>query len=445
MRKPLSVSRLSLTIFAVVGAGILLLLPSWLNGSPFLYFDSAFYILHGLFSSPSWAFLWRPLTYSFFLHPVLTLSPRPLLLAGELCFTLAALVYFVARRLAPDLSPARYGLLLVGLAFTPFIYYANFILPDVFAGFVPLALGLIALERRPIRRLGPYALLLVAAMMHYSNLALAGVMILLIGLCRAPQKLWPALALGFVLPCLLIASLHYRSTGDFTVTNVADFIFYSRLQALGIADGFLTDECPSHPFKLCQHRELQFNIWKTAPNDRIGQVGGLRAIEDEVRELNGLILLSPHGVDFFIHSWDNVIRQWTDFYELLRPVLNPEHLGLDFQLLAPAVVQGFRHQRLNSLEFGPMLVTIGFVYLLTALAALLDLSYALWRRRLEADLRLMFFYALLAYALNGMICGFLTDPTGRYSGRMIWIFPFLAVLRRLRAGPKSDPLPYSQP
>ena len=86
------------SILFVSAVGVVFSLPTLLNGFPIVYNDSGYYVLHAIYDSPSWAFLWRPLTYSMFIGPFVEAFG----LTGAIVFNnliFSAMIFWISKKL----------------------------------------------------------------------------------------------------------------------------------------------------------------------------------------------------------------------------------------------------------------------------------------------------------------------------------------------------------
>lgn len=420
----------SLKNLALIFIGSLILsAPSLYNQYPFLYFDSGFYLLNSKFFSADWLFLWRPLTYSFFLQVNFLLGSL-LAFAWLQNFLVSSILYFATKDLFSEV-PNRYFLGCIFFLFlTPLPFFSNFIIPDVYTGLLVVIVGWYFCKPHS-KRAFKFSSMLVFSAVHQSNLLVMAAYTLWSLINKSYRAFWrPLLVSTILLPLLLIPVLHGYFANTPSVSNATHALIYSRLMTYGLAQNFLDEKCPqdSEFTVLCQRRDLPFHIWDWSPESQIGALGGLKVLEPEFRKLNFAILKQPQNLGlFFMASTFNVIKQWVSFSTPLVPSLGSAGLNSELLQYSQAEHSQFTAQKIKDWSTFETYGTYFYFFTMSILA--LALGLLMVKRRLDKRIETLLKVAILYYFLNGLFCGLLTDPLDRYSARIIWIFGFLFFLQ----------------
>lgn len=440
---------------AILSAAALLSLPAILNGYPFIFFDSQYYIAFVAGKAPvgpDGYFLFRPLTYSLLFR--LFFLPGSLLAAIFFQNVCAAAVLFAAMaRMIPGLRTLPYLAAAAALFFTPFPYYSNFVLPDIFSGLMVLLFAGFCLARSRMSRLAFFAAFLVSAAMHYANLLLACSGGLLALFSPRLRKRWGRRLAVLFLPWLLLPAIHHFVAGQSTIMNTGSVFLYSQLASLEITAQYWAERCPQSKSPLCPLPTAGFQIWDRGPGSLINRGGGLRALLPEIRRVNRDILTSHYVFMAFGRIALRVFQQAVEPFEPLLPTLSPILIANDgdpafyskaaYDLRAEAPYSD--RQRLKELPLNTIRGWLSWVYGIVTVLSLFALGLLYRRGTLDESVQKFLVLALAAYFLNALIVGMLTDPSPRYSARLVWIFPFLLFVelsRRLgeeRVPPRKSP------
>lgn len=306
-------------------------------------------------------------------------------------------------------------------------WFAVFLMPDLAAGLMILAMATLAFAwpRLPGReRLFLLALALLAASFHGSHLLLAaGLVPLAWLLAERGDKGWAALRLA--LPVLGAAGLlilaGWLAFGRPTPTPQAPPFLLARAWEDGPVRAYLAARCPREPWTLCRHLgglppTAQEFLWAKERSYWAMDIATRAAVRAEAGALLARAL-AAHPLTQLEAALRNTGRQLARFGldDLVRgrgALVTPEDYTFLYLPEAPAARRGL----------APFEAALHAAFAL----ALLALAAWLLRHRAAPQARV----ALLVLAgllLNAAICGALSGPHDRYQARVAWLVPLLAV------------------
>jgi hypothetical protein len=483
-------------------SAIILLTPAVLNCSPFLFYDTLHYLEFGrsiavrlpLFRNlaeteaptssqdtpsttviskdsardhPSLSYAGgRSPYYSFFTYVLIKLGG----LWAVICVQalLAASLLWIAHRLITPSASANQFLLttLVLAGLSSLSFYADMIMPDVFAGLALLALGLLALGFDRLSnwtRIGLVALIAGAASTHVTIpvvcvtgiVCLAVTQLFLHG--RSALKRWAVLVWATV-----ALSLAGFSSALFTVASKVILgappqsppYLMARVLADGTGRTYLRESC--HPFPkyyLCSFEDRNFRtqddfLWDADPGIGVFSVSDYKTRkklkEEELSFVLGAIMHHPlwqaqvstkHWLrqlgTFGLSEFQGAKRSWDS---MAFDTVIPEQEALYKSSLA---YQGY-------FPF----TTFAWLQAIGVIVSIVWLIFRLTRRDIRAALRRAADYKsnveeLLvtsgialstALLVNAASCGIFSGVNDRYEARLIWLVPTLAILVLGRMG-----------
>ena len=315
--------------------------------------------------------------------------------------------------------------------FSPLPLFSNFILPDFFAGFLPLLSALVFVNLGGQDRIVSLIFWVLAVMVHYSNLLLGVVSGLIVVFAKSfdTKRRKLILVLMLVVPWLLTPIVHYGLSQKFTVTDAAQIYLYSRLSSHRISHKFLDENCLKKNYALCADRDKWLGMWKWGLNTQIYKFGGLRNMAPAIAEVNRDIVFSAHLFSFLMKSAENVLVQLSNFFRPITPTLNDSSLSSELRLYSREVERKYKSHRLVSNWVYKNYKVLSWVYFFSTALSLMFLSFMSLSKRLSPRIQLVFYCSVGLYIANAIICGSLTEPSDRYSARMVWVFLWLAVLQ----------------
>jgi hypothetical protein len=476
-------TRVDLVSIAVIFLGAAILLtPALINGRPFLFFDSEHYfqIGHSIVAKLAAALrlpaqggapsaLDGPISVDprqagglatlaggrSPLYSLLTYVCSTALSMWTLCVLQALigslLIHRFLLKVEPRLNPVFVLATMTFLTWlTPLGFVANFIMPDVFAGYMLLAaILLVASPNNWLIDICLAITVVVSALMHASNIALLGVFILAIFAWRAafagaPKA--PPRALKLLLTSL-VAALAFNWSYDWLALKIAGASVQSPpyLMARVIADGpgeaLLEQACTVSPapYAACaigtrRFRDQNDFLWVN-PHSFIRLDAGLRQRiqREEIRFVLDAVTLRP--VQALRAATENSLRQLVAIGD------NELAFGAEGQSKCPT----WGWQRSNILRYVPNLADArancdgdtdlhkawsALVFAVGLLSQVLLIGLIGIKARngfqgAEGRLVTLSILVMLVLVANAGICGALSGVNDRYQARLIWLVPLL--------------------
>jgi hypothetical protein len=428
-------------------ATVLFLIPSFLNGFPFVHDDTGTYLPSGVDRSFPRD---RPIFYGLFAVLIhWKVSPWPIVIVQSVLT--AFVLWTFARRVFDVHNSLALLAMAVFLAVGSTVpWFTGRLTPDIFAPILVLCLLLLwtAWEKLVVweRVLAAFSVFAIVTF-HYGNVGLALGSMAVFGVIylagwRPSGKLWPR-AVAIVGATLLAASaLITANTLGFkkpALSPTSSNFMFARLLDTGEAMDFLAKDCPSGAWKICSELETletyraniapgslplsDFFLWH-GPQDRLG--GFLQYADEAGDLLVRIVENSPARV--FWHVLENTAAQFFRFQVNFNAV--PADGGVD-QAMTRLFGQETREATFQSAQNRsaiPYEAINAWYYLITAVsaAALLYGAVMAWRRDPIVT------YAALALLLfligNAVMTGGLIATYDRYQARLIWLVPLFACL-----------------
>jgi hypothetical protein len=403
---------------------IVLLLPAFVNGFPFVFADTGGYLARPFERTLA---LGRSALYGLFLAAGIPFDFWPNIVAQA---GLTLWVMQIALRVYGYRGPLTFACFVVALAvFTTLPWYVGQLMPDIFVPLAVIALHLLAFARERLRKRETLLLMAVVAFAmasHMSIVALvAGLLVLFSMLRLLGRRLDPArpalrapIAAAAAGIALALAS-NLAIAGQFALTPGGSTFLFARLLQDGIVARYLNEHCPDPTIRLCAYRaELPVSadnwLWGNSP---LGTLGGWEELEPEGRR----IIFKTIASYPFMH----IRTAARATAEQLVTLATGEGLGSKdnwharrvLQQYAPDTMTAFAasRQEHDAFEFG----LVNFIHVPVALVttAMLPVFILLCRRR-NPQLSLFAATILLAIVTNAAICGIFSNPNARYQARI---------------------------
>ncbi len=421
------ITPLILTLSSILLGGLFLSLPSIINNYPLIFNDSGFYLLYAAFGGHEKSMIWRPLTYSLFLKGPLSLGGLTFFVIVQNIF-LAGVIRSFLNLFVRERANLYFAFIVFFLGLTSFIHYSNFIMPDIFTGFLAIGLcGALLSANKKVKVLW-WSLFVVSMMMHNSNMVAGSLLLITALILNRSQKMVTTLLPILIAPWLLLPLLHLGFTGRFIVSNSAYVYLYSQLSTFGITNEYLKNNCEGKGLKLCENPKSEFHIWDTGPNTKIGEAGGISNLTPELKQVTQELLMGPKFIQFLRGGLSGLYTQLVYFSAPLAPVTTNSYLEYELKTFSEKEAAKFSKQSLNYLSIDNILFFQNFIYLTFTWLSLALLCFFAFKKWLSPQVRTLFLYSALTYFLNALVCALFTEPTARYSGRMVWLFPFVLLL-----------------
>ena len=424
----------SLVFVAMVPA---LLWPALANRFPLVFYDTGGYLVP-VFEQE--LYLGRSALYGAFLALGIPLDFWPNVVIQA---ALAGWVVILTLR-AHGFGRRPAGVLVVVLALaavTSLPWYAAQLMPDVLVPTAVLALYLVALRRRALRRVETVLLCAVVAFAVASHMGTLGLMLALLALILAlrlvgarlaqPCVTAPAAAIVAGIALALLSNL--AITGRFAFTPGGTTIAFTRLVDDGIVKRYLDAKCPTSVIRLCAFRNdlpEGRGEWLWNDDGPLAKLGGWQNYEDEARRviLNSLAVFPGlHLKSVLSNTLEQFVRAATGdgLVGWMR------HARWAMERYAPHVYPHFIAARQQTEEFdftwlNAVHVPV-FLVSLAALPILVGLSGNRVRRP-AAALALFVFFAFLG---NAAICGAVASAYDRYQSRLAALAPLAVAIAAL--------------
>lgn len=425
--------------------------PALWNGYPLLYHDTEDYVTMSFTWSPP---LWRTVPYA-----LVTWLGRPF---GTLWATIGFQSLFgawVLHELVHGFLPRwRRAALVAGtvvlVVLTGLPWMTSEVMPDAFAGFVPVIIATLAFGQNLSK--GRRTLLVlcgaVAIMVHMSHVAVAAGLVLVLAALwvaaywiRALPR--PAMSLAVVTVVagtLAVPGIHWAATGKPFFSQSGRVLQLALFIQNGVARTYLDTVCPegSH-LKLCPYRDhlpttADAFLWANwaSPFWKLGGWSGMEADANEIVE--GALRDYPGDV-----AKAAVANAWSQYWQTqLGDGLGPknhahwpgEYLDVG-KARYPWEMQAYldaRQQQRGGIDFRPLNAVEVPVGILGRVALLVMVIVAFRRAdRVGAGLGLAVVLALIG---NAIVCGAISNPHERYQNRVVWVSLATSMLLAARPG-----------
>jgi hypothetical protein len=468
----------SLFIIALGTIGV-----SWLwalNGFPLVFPDTATYLRSGLTLTVPWD---RPIFYGLLLRALHPAGLWAVALAQTAAAVAAIQLSFAYLDRARPWATA--ALLLLLAAFTSLPWFAPLLIPDIFLGIALLALHALLFPARPRRawqQAGLAVVLLAGLLVHTSHILIVAALLPCLALtalaCRFARARLPAIRmrgaglaaatgalLAAIAACLCV---NHQAFGEWSLSPGGHAFLIDRFMADGTLKPTLDRHCADHPqaFADCSVRgrlptrpdwylwsgESPFpGHWLTAADGapaaiEAGRIAAARAKAED----DALIALSLHE-----NPWGHArasaaaaLRQMVMVRTGNELVVHAPWRYVEAALRDSGGGAGARYQA--SLQARGALPVDAATWIDAAFLGLaaLGAGAALARdRRLRGSRSAgLLAFTLLAWGVNGALCGALSGPHDRYTARIAWLLAagcVAVVMEGWRAGgvPAGDRSP----
>ncbi len=427
----------------------ILLIPAFKNGYPLLYSDSATYIVA---VSNGAVPIDRPMLYCFLVrHLSLSYSLWLIVIVQSLVFvwlTVMTLKQFLDSKLVVICS----FIVCMLLSFlTGASNYLSQIMPDVFSGFLIWALALLLVVEKRNERISLIILVIVSAMVHFSNLltatGLSLVLLILLSIFKNRilhiREKAVNLALIFVLPWILIPSFNFIFDKEFYLNKSSNVFFTGRLIETKILSDFFENQPEAKKYSLYAVKDrIPEKAWQFLWNNDsplydgdCSQHGGWsncwKVHSSEYGKMIKEILTTPSLLKKFI--WISVTDWKNQLFDFDIGHLTPQGKGSGFEEIISLHFDDFLQYR-TAKQYSETLYfekesklqrwTIGLsIFIIVLLFInLAKIKYV--------DFKLLIIILITMIAgilLNGLFCSVFSGVLNRYQGRVIWLIPIFAL------------------
>jgi hypothetical protein len=423
-------------ILVTIGAGILLV-PAMANGFPFVYDDTADYIVFTprLYRSPYYGL------FIFFFHlntfiwlPVVAQA----LILSHIIWTWVRIEIDAKRQM---LVFAAAIVLLTLFSSAPIM--AAYLMADTFTAVMVLAIGLLVFRSDRLstaERIYFFLLASLAAAAHVSHVSIAAALcavLFLLQLAQGESLRQAGARLRLVAAAILLAmaanvlnsAVIHRM---FTLSPAGSSFLLANLIEYGPARRYLNEACPEAGYKICaQLEQIPDNsflmLWGTEFYNQLGGIPGMR--EEASRIVLATLKSRPGDVlDMVVQVVGKALLRRAPGAEL-APIGNTywfeDTLNKRF---GPATLRSYRSSaQARNVVPRDMLSRVDAVIFPTSLAIVIGgMIFAAWYRRPEPVA--LGALVLGGFAVNTVLCAVASGVFDRYQSRVSWLLPFAAVL-----------------
>lgn len=430
----------------VLLGSLVLLHAGFYNGFPLVTSDTGTYLNSALTMTVPDD---RPITYGLFAW-VSGLHFSLWFVIFFQCLLLSGLLLRFIREFAPrhPHPAAHLALLVLGVWATGVSWFSCQLMPDIFTpiGLLALVLVLLGRARTPWERAGWLALLLLAGMMHTSNLMTFSLLTVGVGLVGwrggwfargllRPRD-WRLVTAVALAGWLALPLLHATLGGGFTISRASPAFLMARLSESGVLERFLDRECADGNYAICAYRDKLPNdaitfMWDG--NSPLNQAGGWNATHDEYQRIIRRILSSPRYYPYLAsEAVQATFRQLThvglgDGLTPFRENTNPYWKVGQYRAYELKEYLSSQQNR-GALVFTGLNERVYLTYVLALLAALAGLSSAAVRRAVGAPTAVLGSILLLGVVANALVTGALANVLDRLQARVAWLLPFAVLV-----------------
>lgn len=345
-----------------------------------------------------------------------------------------ALTIAVAAGLAGVQRHRAFALIAIVIAgATPAAYFANLIIPDIFAGMLILALAMIATAGERLSRALRVVLVLIASFAvtsHASHIPLAGGLSVL-GLAwlvfggGAQRRLIPWLLAPLVLGVVATVATGFVGFGTVSLAAKRFPLALARSVEDGPARWYLEKNCATKHYAVCEvfgdkiPETVPTFLWAPDGLDGRATLDQMNRIREEEQEILVEAAKAYPGEQSSA-TLHNIALQTVYFG--LNEARFDERIELDDTGAPYLVPTGADHEGLATI--------VEWLSILSAFGGILWLG---WRfRRLAREEQAMVVLVLCGLLGNAVICAVFSGVAERYQARVIWLVPLLALSFALR-------------
>lgn len=400
------------------------------NGYPLVWPDTGAYIypINLVFRSVFYNFLVAPLTWAGSLWPIVFFQS----------LLVAYVVRLVIREVFGEASPRTFLAVMLGTAaLTSLPWETGFVMADVYAGVVVLAVFLLAFRAAALsrgERLLVSAILLAASSVHLTHPPLGAGLLALIAVYRWASRgrsAWPLA--GLLRPAVPIALSIVLIVGNNAIVHremrysAGGYAFtLARLVADGPAIDYLRETCPVQRYALCAYldglpRDSDQFLW--SEDSPFQKLGGFTGYRKEGREIvNGTIWRYPGRVvsDWMVNGIRQLIRIRTG--SGLVSYLDKPWPTREIRAYFPADYKAYGNSRQS--QGTVRLRRLWRIHSMAFAAGMLASAGVLpWLARHGRLKALLLVVILSGYGLNAFLV-VISAPSDRYGARVAWMIPF---------------------
>ena len=411
----------------IVAAALLLLVPAWCNGYPFIFWDSGDYLRAGLagdlvpYRDPVYGLVVAPLHGGVSLWGV----------AIGQCLLAAWLLFETCRQFLPSGKSFLHIVALLSLG-SSLPWFSSQVMPDIMGALAVLLVFLLGFGEIGAAKRSLFTLLLAVLLAcHLSFLPLGLALLAILALLRRPAR---GVIAALALAPLLILSANLCLGGPAKLSQTSHAFLLARLVQDGLARKTLDRLCPDPGLRLCALKDklpASANDFLWGDSEAFALVGGWQGSKAEAeRIIAASVRLFP--VEHLKIAARLSFQQLASFATADGMESQAEPWGV-IAAFFPGDLAAYSAARQQTGR-----LPIGAINLLhrplAAMSMVLLPVFALLARR-RGDFKAMGGLLLIGGALlaNAAICGILSNPNDRYQSRMAWLAIFAVALAAAKA------------
>lgn len=421
---------------------VILLIPTFYNGYPFVYSDTGAYIHSGFSNTVPGD---RPILYGLFVRHI-SLAASLWLVVFVQSLILNVALYKLLILLLPQITNLnKYYLTIISLLtiFTAAPYNVGIIMPDMFTpvSFILLVILMFKKNLTPVKAFFYALFFLFFSMMHLSNL-LSSVLIMIAAL-SIKIMFKPAifnfkikhgifLLLLSLFSFILISLIHGIMGAPYKPSRHSHIFLTGKMVENGILKDYLNQNCTTFNYNICRYKDSLPNtcpqfVWDY--NSPLYKLGGWDGNEEEYKAILSDIITSPKWFFRFAkESFAATLKQATliaygeEFirYREESPPYMAVHWRyrdeLNMYLSSKQNYEGYSN------DFFNLKNTIN-MYLLCI--ALLILGLLFCSNTLNNTFSAVFLLSIVYLLANAASTGAISTFAARYTSRFNWIFIFM--------------------
>ena len=435
-----------------IGACLVILIPSIINGYPILFSDTGTYILSGM---EAYVPIDRPYLYGLFLRMTsLWISLWYTAIFQAIFVNLFILAVF--KYAFDSLYAFRNTLISVAVLSitTSLAYFTNHIVPDIFAPIV--IMGVVLIVSRP--KLPAWLIIILLVVVTFMNLSHFTNLLITTGLSFAAvlggllffRKQWfreraMALVLLGILSLsswILLPTVNYIMGEGFVTSKAKNIFMMGNLIENGLMKSYLEETCPEKEYELCNYLDTLPDqtytfVWEYDSPLYDGDCMDVTWVDCWLqRDLEyGIIIDDMFARRDYLWKFIGIsikssLTQAISYKIQARrpegigsPVRYPmeKHLKRDYERYISA------RQQKEELHFKALSLSQSiFVPLAFLFLAICNLVPGI-RKRIPLSLRIFTLGIFLALIVNAFACATFSHFNPRYQSRVIWLIPMLAI------------------
>ena len=424
-----------------------LLLPLILalyNGFPFYFYDTTAYIYTG-FTNEILPF--RPMGYGHIINIFKIFDSLWAIVIFQSIVASYLVFLFLKIFIQKNLYKIHFFIILSLLLLTSFGWFANFLMPDIFIGLGALSILIIFFEKKGWQnQIIPSFLLFVSSYVHTSHppILLASSLIILIIAnivnkeYRQKNNIRAVIIIAIIILAFGAIKLSNREY-NYTYNQAAPAFLIGRLEEIGILDDFLKKNCQNYNYQLCdllpnfKKTRTEGFLWqKDAPINIIGwneSSGEYKLITRQVlSQPNYLFQFFFAGLKSGLNSFHllaldpfgpHYTNRYEDYYYTIIQYFPGDKISLD----SSRQFNNTNYLQKNMANLISLSFVISLVYIL----------YLLFKRKLKNQEYIIVISIMILIAINNfMTATFSTISCSRYSNRISWLLPLMALILIVR-------------